>query len=374
MNRRPALLFRFAPLALAIAVAACAKPPVEAEAARPVRVQVIAESGTRQAASYAGEIRARREDALGFQVAGRVQKRLIEVGEHVTAGAPLMQLDPVDAQLNLRAYRAALDSAKSQLAQAQADLRRYEALAAKRYIGPSELEKSRLSLQTAQESVRSAEANWRIAQNQQGYTTLRATADGVVTTIEVEAGQVVQAGQVTVRIAEDGERELVTSVPESRVAELRAAESLEIELWADSTRRYRGRLRELAPDTDDVTRTYAAKVSLVDADDAVQLGMTARLAVTLPRTPGLYRLPLAAIDDTDGTPRVWTVDAETSRVATKPVTLANVARDVVLVSEGLAQGDIVVTAGAHLLHANQAVKLPPGATARSGGSSLASNP
>lgn len=358
MNSRTAPLSRLAPLALAIALAACAKPPVAEEAARLVRVQVIAESGARQAASYAGEIRARREDALGFQVAGRVQRRLVEVGQHVAAGTPLMQLDPVDAALNLRAYRAALDSAKSQLAQAQADHRRYEALAARRYVGPSELEKSRLSLQTARESVRSAEANWRIAQNQQGYTMLRATADGVVTSIEVEAGQVVQAGQVAVRIAEDGERELATSVPESRVAELRAAESLEIELWADSTRRYRGRLRELAPDTDDVTRTYAAKISVLDADAAVHLGMTARLAITLPGTPGVYRLPLTAIDDTDGRPRVWTVDPKTSRVATKPVTLANVARDVVLVSGGLDQGDIVVTAGAHLLHASQKVKLP----------------
>jgi len=357
-TRTSSALQRFAPLALAVALAACAQPQATEEAARPVRVQVIAESGARQAASYAGEIRARREDALGFQVAGRVQRRFVEVGQHVTSGTQLMQLDPVDATLNTRAYRAALDTAKSQLAQTQVDHRRHEALAAKRYIGPAELEKSRLSLQTAQESLNSAEANFRIAQNQQAYTTLRATADGVVTAIEVEAGQVVQAGQVTVRIAEDGERELVTSVPESRVAELRTAESLEIELWADSGRRYAGRLRELAPDTDDVTRTYAAKISVLDADDAVQLGMTARLEVTLPGTPGVYRLPLTAINDTDGTPRVWTVEPKTSRVATKAVVVAHVARDSVLVSEGLADGDIVVTAGAHLLHPGQKVKLP----------------
>jgi RND family efflux transporter MFP subunit len=168
---------------------------------------------------------------------------------------------------------------------------------------------------------------------------------------------VVSAGQVVARIAEDGEREIIVSIPESRVDELRTARALTVELWADPQHRYTGRLRELAPDADAVTRTYSAKITVVGADDAVRLGMTAKLHVALPTKGTLRRLPLTAIFDPNGKPHVWIVDPKTARVSLRPVSLSHAEDDGVLVSRGLRDGEIVVTAGVNLLHAGQKVRM-----------------
>jgi membrane fusion protein, multidrug efflux system len=344
-------------LAGLLPLAGCRHEAPRVEDVRPVRTVTVAAPRAPQAANYSGTIRARRELAQGFLVAGRVQQRLVEVGERVAADQPLLALDPADATLNMKAADAQSASARAQLAQARNDLARYEALAKKNYVGKSEMEQARLQVETARQNVEAADAERRLARNQSAYTTLRASRAGVVTAIDVEVGSVVQAGQVAVHLAEGGERELEVSVPESRVGELRDARSLSVALWADGSRRYPGRLRELAPDTDDVTRTYAARISVVDADEALALGMTASLSVELARDSALRELPLTALRDADGTPTVWVVDTTSSRVAMREVSLAGVRKDAVLVQRGLADGEVVVTAGANLLHESQAVRL-----------------
>ncbi len=347
------------PAALAglLSLAACAPDASRVEEVRPVRTLTVAAPRAPQAANYSGSIRARRELAQGFQIAGRVQQRLVEVGDSVSVGQLLLTLDATDSALNVRSAQAQAASMQAQLAQTQADLKRFEVLAQRNYVGKSEMEKARLQVDTARQNLEAAQAQLKLARNQSAYTALRATRAGIVTAVDVEVGSVVQPGQVAVHVAEDGERELLVSVPESRVAELRAARSLTISVWADPTRRYAGRLRELAPDTDAVTRTYAARISVLDADAGLELGMTASVAVELAVDASLRELPLTALLDVDGTPTVWVVDPRSQRVARRPVTLAGVRSDAVLVSDGVADGDIVVTAGVNLLHDAQAVRI-----------------
>jgi len=347
-------------------LAGCSSNHVQIEDVRPVRTLTIGAPSAAAAASYSGEIKARHEAVLGFMVGGRIQQRLVEVGDRVKAGMPLLRLDPTDTALNAQAALAQVNSARSSLAQNRNDLARYEALAQKSYVGKSELEKARLTLANAEQSLKAAEANYHVAANQAGYTTLKANVDGVVTALDADTGRVVQAGQVVIRIAEHGERELLVSVPESRVDELRTARALSVEMWADSTRHYAGRLRELAPDTDTVTRTYAARISVIDADAAVGLGMTARLSVDLASSGEARKLPLTAIFDPDGAPRVWVVDPKTSRVTQRAVTLAQMQKNAVLVSSGLQDRDIVVTAGVNLLHDGQQVRIADSQTRTEG--------
>jgi multidrug efflux system membrane fusion protein len=353
MNR-PSLLVA---AALAAATAGCSTRPEEkSEEVRPVRSIVVGVTAGSVGATYPGEIKARHESKLGFRATGKILARLVDVGAHVQRGQVLMRLDPAQELLQSAAVTAQMEAARSRAAQASTDVERTEALFKRKFASQAELDQARLALSDAQSQLKNAEAQQRIAANQRAYTELVADRPGVVTSIMAEAGQVVAAGTAVAVVAADDEREVVVSISESRVAELRNAKRMTVSLWAKPGKTYAGMLRELSPDTDSVSRTYAARIAVKDPDADVRLGMTA--SVFTPDVEGAQaiRLPLASIYDRDGKPTVWVVDGSTSRVQQRPVKLASAQNDSVLIADGLREGEIVVTAGVNQLHAGQKVK------------------
>jgi RND family efflux transporter MFP subunit len=174
---------------------------------------------------------------------------------------------------------------------------------------------------------------------------------------------VVSPGQAVVTVAADGEREVVVSIAESRVEELKAAKTLQVSLWSAPGKTYTGSLRELAPDTDSVTRTYSARIAVKQPDAALRLGMTATVFAADVDGARAIRLPLTAIHNVDGQSMVWVVDPKTARVATRAVRLGAAQNDHVLIARGLSSGETVVTAGVHMLFAGQKVKVVAPATA-----------
>jgi RND family efflux transporter MFP subunit len=197
-----------------------------------------------------------------------------------------------------------------------------------------------------------------MARNQAAYTTLIADRDGVVTAIEAEAGQVVAAGQIVVRVAEGGEREIVIAVPESEVEKVRAATSFEVSLNSVPGRSWQGRLRELAPGADAATRTFAARISVAEADESVRLGMSAGVRVSGSTGDTVLRLPLSAFFTRNDQANVWLVDPATQTVRLTPVATDGVVGNEMRVKSGLEVGMLVVTAGANLLEEGQKVRLP----------------
>ncbi|AVP97176.1 efflux RND transporter periplasmic adaptor subunit [Ahniella affigens] len=336
---------------------ACSRQEPAPEQERSVQTITIGADSHPASAVYAGDIRARREIALGFLVSGRVQARLVEVGDAIKVGDPLLRLDPSDHELNAKAAYSQWQSAKRQQQQAVLDLARFERLVDKRYLPRHDYEQARLNLETSNEALEAADANYRLAQNQARYSRLMSTCAGVITAIDVEVGQVVQAGQVLIRVAENGARELVVSVPESRVDELHRASGLEVTLWAKPGQTYPGKLRELAPDTDSVTRTYSARISVLTDDSDVRLGMTGKLLVQLPTDGSLRRVPLSALVSKSGGHSVWIRDSTDGRVHARSVSVVRVDRNGVLIRSGLKDGETVVTAGVHRLHESQRVRL-----------------
>ncbi|MFC4159996.1 efflux RND transporter periplasmic adaptor subunit [Chitinimonas lacunae] len=330
-------------VAVVTALAACSAKEQPYEEVRPVRTMVVKQGDGSPGATLSGEVRARREARLGFRLGGKVAERMVEVGDRVRPGQALLRLDAQDTSLQLSASR-------SQYQQTRQDYERAVQLKSQGFVSQAEVDRRRAALDAA-------EAQFKLAGNQGSYTVLKAERAGVVTAVEAEVGQVVGAGQVLVRVAEDGGREVVVSVPESRVEELRRADKLAVTLWAVPGKRYDARLREMAPDTDPQTRTYTARVSIDNPDEVLRLGMTATVQVPGRSDSRTIRLPLTAIYDRDGQTLVWLVDPKTQRVATRKVTLAGAQNDVVLVAEGLSGGETVVTAGVHLLHPNQQVRL-----------------
>lgn len=347
----------FAVFAAQVLAGCTPAPTASHEEVRPVRTVIAGRSAGSVGAAYSGEVRARYESALSFRTGGKIVARLVEVGTHVRQGQPLLQLDPSQEQLQVAAAGADTDAARSRVAQARVDLQRLQQLQARNFASTAEVDQQRLALDQAEAQLRAALARQQINSNLRGYTTLVADRDGVVSAIGAEAGQVVSPGQAVVTLAADGEREVVISIAESRVDELRNAKSLQVTVWAHPGQAWKGTLRQLSPDTDSVTRTYSARITIEQPDPALlRLGMTASVAAPDVDGQSAIRLPLTAIVDQDHQRQVWVVDQKL-RVAPRQVQLGSAQNDSVLVVSGLAGGETVVSAGVHMLQPGQRVKL-----------------
>jgi multidrug efflux system membrane fusion protein len=160
------------------------------------------------------------------------------------------------------------------------------------------------------------------------------------------------------RVARPGEKEVAVPIPENRVAEVRGAQSLEVTLWSAPGRRWSGKLRELAPAADPVTRTYLAKVTVLEPGPDVALGMTATVTVKGEGAP-VVRLPSTALYQQGDKAAVWLVDTKTNTVKLKPVTVERFHDAYVGIADGLAAGDTVVRAGVHKLSPDLPVRVLP---------------
>ncbi|MCA1853324.1 MAG: efflux RND transporter periplasmic adaptor subunit [Beggiatoa sp.] len=346
-------------LLLLTLVAGCVNEPATQTIARPVRVVRVGGQPEAGFIRYAGEVQARYETRLSFRVAGKVIARHVEVGARVRKGQLIAEIDPTDYRLAVQGLTAQLTAAAAERDFARDDVKRYQALLEQKFISPAEYDRRETLYKTARDRVKALEAQLRQARNQIGYTRLTTDRPGVITAREVEAGQVVSAGQPIVTVAELGDKEVVIAIPESRIAGARAGEEVEVELWADGGRRFKGRTREIAPSADPASRTYRVKITLLEGQDVAQLGMTATVYVVAPGTHELA-IPLAAVfspQNERDLARVWVVDEATSTVRSLPVELGAPLNDERIVTAGLSAGQLIVTAGVTRLIEGQAVQL-----------------
>lgn len=356
-------------LAMLILLAACGKAPEKVEEPRPVRAVVLKPQTSTVMAEFPGEVRSRIETRLGFRVPGKIITRKVDVGASVKQGQLLMQLDPQDLKLAQEQANAQLRAAQSNLAMAKADFVRYQDLRQKNFVSAAVLEAKENAWKSAQASYEQAHAAASNQLNQTNYANLTADSDGVVTAVEAEVGQVVAAATPVLRIAKYGEKEVVIGIPENQVSMLRAVDDLRIRFWADQQREVRGRLRELSPIADAGTRTFIARITILDAPEDVRLGMTASVAFVAPNPQPVLKLPLSALLNEQGKTSVWVV--ENGAVKLTPVQLVSASGNELVVGAGLSAGQTVVTAGAHQLKPGQKVKL---LDAAAGGASANTNP
>ena len=344
-----------AALSLLSLLVACSKPVEKTEDVRPVRVVTATNTTSDVAFELSGEVRPRIESRLGFRVGGKIVQRKVELGTVVKRGQLLMQLDPQDFLLAQTQAKAALTAAESNRDLAQADLKRYQELRAKNFVAAAILDSKEVAYKAAQTSFEQAVAGFKNQSNQAGYATLIADVDGVVTGIDAEVGQVVAAGTPVVRVAQTGEMDVVVGIPENKINTIRQMSDIRVGLWADPTLVLPGKLRELSPVADAVTRTYLAKVSLpADAKD-VRLGMTANVSFVAPNPAPVFKLPTTALFQDKGQTAVWIVSGGAVKLVS--VKLAGASGEDVLIAGGISSGQQVVTAGVNLLKQGQKVSI-----------------
>ena len=288
-SRRRALTALAALLLLAGCEANTAPAPTAPE--RPVRVQRVSFEDADAKREFVGVVRARYETDLGFRVAGKIVTRIVNVGDRVQVGDVVARLDPEDLKLQVQSAEAELAAATSNLAQASADFARYSTLKTNGWASLADFDRKKAAGDEAQGRLDRARRSLDLARNQLGYAELKADADGVITATLAEPGQVVAIGQPVTRLAHRGEKEAVVALPESWLAETRKSKAT-VRLWADRDRSFDAHLRELSPQADPATRTYAARFTIDNADDAIAFGMTATVTLSQAADAKVARLPL----------------------------------------------------------------------------------
>lgn len=349
-----------APVCLMIAVLGLAGcKPAESEATDPRLSKRLVEVATAQPVaptdvSYTGVVGARVESHLGFRVQGKVIARLVDTGQVVQKGEPLMRLDPTD-YVNARVTREEeVAAARARWVQAAADDQRYRGLVGSGAVSKSAYDQAKAAADSARSLLDAAIAQERVARDQESYTTLVADADGTIVATLAEPGQVVAAGQVVARLAHAGPREAIVNLPETirpAIGSLAA-----VSLYGGSVR-VPAHLRQLSDAAAPQTRTFEARYVIDGAGATAPLGATVTLV--LGEDPGTHLLsvPLGAIDDEGHGPGVWVVDAKTLKVGYRPVGVRSLGGDTVEISNGLTSGETVVATGGHYLHEGEPVRI-----------------
>jgi RND family efflux transporter MFP subunit len=337
-------------LMLPFMLAACGKEAEPAKVERPASTIVVGAEAADKGNVYSGEVHARYETVLGFRIGGKIVERLVDAGAFVRKGQVLARLDAADTGLQASA-------ANAQYVLAEEELKRYRELRDKGFVSQSALDAKETALKAA-----AAQAG--LARNQAAYTSLLSDRDGVVSATYAEVGQVVTAGQPVVRVAQQGEREVTFSVPESRFSSIKVGLPAEIELNATDSNvqsTVTGHVREISPAADPASRTYPVRVSFDAKNAKVALGMTARVKLkesTNSRTKinSGYLIPLTALFQQGDKAAVWIVAADRS-VSLRPVEVTAYRDDGVLVASGIVAGERIVSAGVHKLSVGEKIQI-----------------
>lgn len=341
-----------------LVLTACSKPAPAPEPVRAVKLMTVGTDAVTARQEYAGEVRARVESRLGFRVGGKLVQRPAALGQRVQAGQLLAQLDTTDLALGAQAALAQVSAAQTQRDLAAADLKRFTDLKAQGFISQAELDRRQAALDAAEATLRQARAQGSVQGNQAGYARLLADAAGVVLSVDAEVGQVVAAGTAVVRVARDGARDVVFSVPENRLDSVKPGASATVRLWsaAQVGTPLRGTVREVAASADPVTRTFLVKLGL-PADADIPLGATAYVSMADDATgTQVIVLPTSALMRGEGgASTVWVYDPASSTVKPRTVQLGAADGNHMLVTSGLQPGEQVVAAGVHVLASGQKV-------------------
>ena len=331
--------------------------PESAEAeVRPVRSITIAKREGGSTLTLSGRIEAEDEVAVAFRIPGRLIERTVNVGDRVRPGQVIARLEQMNERNQLLSAQAALNAANADLVRARDEFERQRSLIDEGFTTRAQLDQATAAFRAAEAQVKSATAQVSMAQDLVSFTVLNADAPGAVIARGAEPGEVVQAGQMIVRIARDGGIDAVFEVPPQVVRRASGSQLVAVALTDDPEVTAAGRVREIDPQADPVTGTFTVRVGLDNPPPGMLLGSIVSGRVTLEGDP-LIVVPSSALATSGGSPAVWVVDPSTSTVALRPIRIARHEPDSVIVAEGIAPGDTVVTAGVQTLRAGQKVRI-----------------
>ena len=309
-----------------------------------VRTITIGEESGTTSAGYAGTIHNKTETNLAFQIGGRVINKFVNVGDAVQAGQVIAQINGSDTSAQVQNAEGAVKAAQSAYELAETNAKRYRELYAQQAISKLQLDQAENQLNATSAQLQQAQASLNLSSNQNSYTNLTAPDTGIITALNIEAGQVVAAGH---------DPEAVIALPEQELTKVHVGSPANITFWALPDITVQGVVREISPVPDPVARTYTVKITLQNPPKEVQLGMTVNANLSTTDSTNIS-IPLTAlVKDSNGNNAVYIIRDKKAHLV--PIKTGEFGKNSVIVTSGLAKGDIVITAGTQQLQEGTAV-------------------
>lgn len=343
--------------ALAIVLAACERKRDE-QPGPPRMVRTITVEAPRPARdiAFTGHIEAQEQVSLAFRIGGRLAQRSVAVGDTLREGQPIARLDPENELNELRSAQSVLAAAQGTLRKTENQLQRQTHLLARNVTTRADFEAAEQAHVAARAQVDAALARVRTAEDIVGFTELKADAPGIVTRVDAEPGEVVQAGRTIAQLARRDGRDAVFELPADLVRTLSADTIIHVALPGDAAASAIGHVREVSPQADPVTRTFRVRIGLTAPPPAFRLG-TAVTGTVRGADSAAIAIPATALVRRGQDTGVWVVDPVAKTLSMRKLDILSSDPATVQVSKGLSVGDIVVTAGATLLKDGQIVRL-----------------
>jgi RND family efflux transporter MFP subunit len=344
--------------AIVALVSGCSEEPAEVKAIRPIKSAVVQVRSIGETVSQTGEVRSRYETPMSFRLDGLLTFRL-DNGAVVKKGDILATIDKVPSRNNVLTARAELATTESALELARLTAERNRELFKKNAISRAQLQEAKANLRTAEARFEAAATALSTAEETLTYTEIKAPRDGVISNVGAAVGQVVQVGQQVVTLISDRDRDAVFDVPEGLLNRGEGVSDVKISLISDPSVTSEGKVREVTPSADPVTRTFRVKVTLDEQGRRMPFGAAVIGAIVL-SPKKLVELPSASLTNNKGAPAVFVFDKETGKLAYRAVTVERYDDNAIYVSSGLKDGEIVATAGVSKLRDGEVVKLGSG--------------
>ena len=305
--------------------------------------------------SLTGTMQPRHQASVAFRVTGKISDRLVEVGQRIKRGQPLFRMNAEDIELQLRVAESEQISAQSLLKQSAAEESRLKQLRATNSVSQSDYDLGLANRDVAKARVDAADRRLTLAKNQRLYCDLLADADGVVTAIHAEAGQVVNVGQAVLNLTQSDELEAVVSLPEGLVSDAKNLRAVAT-FWSKPNLELPAELRELAPMADPISRTYDAKFKLMQLVQDLAIGMTVTISLSTNTEDGLC-IPITSLAAQNQVPIVWRIDSNSGLVDAVPVTVKEYRNETAVVRGDLKSGDRIVSAGVQRIDEKTKVRI-----------------
>lgn len=349
-----AIVIGLFPLAL---IACSEKMPTDPRTQIPLVKAGSVQAASDSSRSFTGTVAARVQSDLGFRVPGKVLERLVDTGQIVKRGQPLMRIDPIDLQLTAHAQHEAVMAAKARADQTAEEEIRHRGLVEAGAISASTYDQIRAAADSAKAQLKATEAQADVAKNASSYAVLIADADGVVVDTQAEPGQVVNAGQTVMRIAHSGKREAIVHLPETLRPSLGSI--AQANLFGKDNMVVPAKLRQLSESADGVSRTFEARYVLDQALANAPLGATVTIQIKQSgsSTRSSLEVPIGAIFDSGKGSGVWVLEGNPIHVTWRTVKILSLSDDAARVEGNLKVNDQIITLGAHLLHEGEKVKV-----------------